>query len=200
MDVIMNFLVHWGGAILCLVIGCIFLITAVKDGVKAEEKQGEETTERYMLRYPFSKTLTALLILVIGAAAGVIIGLLPVAADPKYMPLFLVLELVIGLLFGIFGGLRLRKAMVHRVLVDGYQISVYPARGKAFVTSFREIRSVKKNSDTADDSSTLVLRTNDREKIEVDNQMTNFRQFAAQVSANVELPNLSKKWRKKAAE
>lgn len=198
MELWMNLLLHWLGAALCLIIGCVFLILSLKDGVKAEEKQIGKSKNGYLLRYPFSKTIMAFLILAIGAAAGIAVGYLPPAADPKLQPLFIGLQAVIGLGFGVIGGLRLHKAMVHRVAVEGSRIFVHPAWGKAFETSFGEIRSVKKNSDSADNSSALVLRTNDREKIEVDNAMTCYSQFASQVSSSVELPNLAKKRPKKA--
>lgn len=193
MEAVMDFLIHWGGAILCLVIGLVFLITALKDGVRPEEKIETEDSTQYMMRYPASHTVIALVIILAGIAAGVLAGMLPMAGNPDLKPVFLPVQCLIGALFGLLGGLRLRKAIVHRVSVQNGQITVHPARGKSFVTSFQEIRSVKKNSDTEKDSSALVLRTNDREKIEVDNRMTNFQQFAAQTAANVELPNLAKK-------
>ena len=198
MEVFINLLVHGLGAVLCLVIGCVFLATSISDGVTAEEKQAEENKTGYLLRYPVSMTVVALLIIVAGAAVGIGLGFLPAAADAKLQPVFIAIQAAIGLACGIVGGIRLRKAIVQRILVEGSKISVHPARGKAFVTDFKEIRSVKKNSDSADNSSELVLRTNDREKIEVDNRMSNFSQFASQVSSSVELPNLAKKRRRKA--
>lgn len=193
MDAIMDFLVHWGGAILCLLIGLIFLGTALKDGIKAEEKIAGEDSGQYLMRYPFIYTIIACVIILAGIAAGILAGMLPWVKDAALKPVFLPMQIVIGALFGLLGGFRLRRALVHRVAVRNGEIIVHPARGKSFTTNFKEIRSVKKNSDTETDSSSLVLRTNNREKIEVDNKMTNFQQFAAQVAANVELPNLAKK-------
>ncbi len=198
MEGMMNILVHALGAILCLVIGCIFLITSVRDGVTKEEKQIGESGNGYMMRYPASKTILAALIILAGAAVSIALGFVPAAGTPKYQLLFIGIQAALGLLSGILGGIRLRSAMVHRVAVEGSRIMVHPARGKAFETTFSEIRSVKKNSDSADNSSALVLRTNDREKIEVDNQMSNYAQFASQVSSSVELPNLAKKRKRKA--
>lgn len=198
MEGMMNILVHALGAILCLVIGCIFLITSIRDGVTKEEKQIGKSRNGYLMRYPAGKTILAVLIILIGAAVSIGLGFVPAAGTPQYQPLFIAIQAAVGLLCGILGGISLRKAMVHRVAVEGTRIKVHPARGKAFETTFSEIRSVKKNSDSADNSSALVLRTNDREKIEVDNQMSNYAQFASQVSSSVELPNLAKKRKRKA--
>ena len=182
MDAFLNFLAHWGGAVLCLIIGAIFLVTSLADSITPEEKKIKNDPNHYLIRYPGRYEWFAILFMLAGVAASVIVGLLPMTDNPQWRVLFLIIQAAIGLFFGIYGGVKLREAMVHRLVVEGMVITIHPARGKPFETNFKEIRSVKKDSDTEDNSSSLVLRTNDREKIEVNNKMTEFRQFASQVS------------------
>ena len=127
MEGMMNILVHALGAILCLVIGCIFLITSVRDGVTKEEKQIGESGNGYMMRYRASKTiLAALIILAVAMWFGpFVMALSLLAAD--------VISQVINSwpnakLIGYSYGKQLRDMFPNIALTLAMCLIIYPVR------------------------------------------------------------------------
>lgn len=201
MEELLTMLTQWGGIIFTLIIAMIMLVIALSGGIKKEERQIKSNAGHYVLRYPASNVGRAILFLVIGLVLDYALGWYGNGKSDTVKALLLVTEMIIGILMAFLFGFFIRKYVRFRIVVDGQKITVYPVFGDSFETSFPQIRSAKritKGDKASTESDSMILRTRDGKKIKADRRMSSYRLFEMQTKADVQLPNLTKKFKKEA--
>ena len=199
MEEILTQLTRWGGIVLTLVIALLMLIMALSGGIKKEERQIKSAVGHYVLRYPASNAGRAVLFLLAGLFLDYGLGWYGTGKSDTVKALLLVLEFAFGIAAAFLFGYFMRKYFRFRIVVNEQKISVYPVFGDSFETSFSNIRSVKritKGDKASTESDSMILRTRDGKKFKADRQMSSYRLFEMQTKADVQLPNLTKKFKK----
>jgi len=202
MDAILPILIRWSGvfmSVLLLLISCISTATA---GVTRYEKKmsKDDDPEHYIMRNALSGVFIGFSILLLGCVVEIFIGWLALKGDQQRQLITIAAEILIGLVTGLIYFFMQRKALCERVFVEGDKIRYQGSFGKPEITSFDQIRTVKKEgADDAVHAKSLTIRPEEGGRFKVSNTMSNYIKFAEKIDRDVKLPDLTKKRGRKSA-
>ncbi|MEE1114913.1 MAG: hypothetical protein UHN88_07540 [Eubacterium sp.] len=192
MDNILTFLASWLGVILCAVFLVLGFIISIKGSAKGDERRFETTNDHYLITRKFTAVILAILFPIIAAVVCFVLGYLPFAKVKTLTPIFVIIQAAIGVIAGIVTIVLLCRAIRFHILVNGNDVSVTPAIGKTYQTSFTEVRTLKGVKEN-DRVVSLTARTNNHRRFTVTEGMKNHEIFFTYAPDKVPMPNLTKK-------
>ena len=189
----------WSGIILLLILAVIGIIFSLAGSSSGEERRlNGKDDDHYVLRLPIGRVVFPLALLAAGFILEFVANILQGQFFPDQTWIPVMIKLAIAVIFGLLFWVQLAKVLRRRVFVNGDRIIVTPAVGAPIETNYRQIRTVA-NIHAGKDRGVIgkKIRTKEGNRFEVINTMPGYDRFCDQLSAKVELPDLTKKLFKK---